>query len=242
MPEQDDFLSFLPRRIDYTNLKREATISDIEKLCEEAIKFKFYAVCVNPFYAHQAYKLLRNVQNVGICSVIDFPHGQATTTQRLYQIENLLNYTDEFDFVINIGSLKDKNYKYLEYEFDKIRELTRNKTVNKVVKAIIETPALEDSEKIAVTELIIDCELDFVKTATGTVYYKNLPPTENLKRYFNFQCLVRDVELLHSTIKRKNASTKIKASMGIDTLDKCRIIVQAGASRIGTSTNILEVI
>jgi len=234
------FIKNLPSIIDYTNLKSTARAEDIYKLCQDAIEYNFYAVCVNPCYIRSVYEWLKERKNTDtkICSVIDFPLGQSTMPQRIHQIKTLLNYTDEFDIVMNVGILKSKNYRYLNYEFKEIREFTKGK----VIKMIIETPVLETHELTTITELIADNSFDFVKTATGAIDHPNLPPTKNLRDYFNFLYLVRDVKSIKEVLVKKNSPTKIKAAKGIDSIEKCQTLVDAGASRLGMSINVLKII
>ena len=114
----------LNKYIDHTNLKADATIRDIERLCDEAVKYKFASVCVNPYYVPLAHELLED-SNVNVCTVIGFPLGQNTTSTKAYEaIEAINNGADEIDMVINIAALKNeitmvaslKNQSYSEVE------------------------------------------------------------------------------------------------------------------------------
>ena len=112
----------LNKYIDHTNLKADATIRDIEKLCDEAVKYKFASVCVSPYYVPLAHELLEN-SNVNVCTVIGFPLGQNTTSTKAYEaIEAINNGADEIDMVINIAALKNEDYDYVKEEIEEIMD------------------------------------------------------------------------------------------------------------------------
>ena len=120
---------------DSTLLKSFATLSDIEKLCNDAKEYKFKAVCINPCYVSIAKELLKG-SNVKICTVIGFPLGANTTYIKVEEArDDIKNGTDEVDMVINIGALKDKNYGYVINEIKELREVC----YDKILKVIIET-------------------------------------------------------------------------------------------------------
>ena len=100
--------------IDHTNLKMDAKVKDIEKLCKEAIEYGFESVCVHPYYVPLAKKLLENT-NVNVCVVIGFPLGMNTPKTKAFEaVEALELGADEFDMVINVGALKEQNYDLVE--------------------------------------------------------------------------------------------------------------------------------
>ena len=106
--------------IDHTNLNNTATLKDIEKLCNEAIKYKFASVCVYPYYVTLAHNLLKK-SNVDVCTVIGFPSGMSTTDTKVFEAINAVeNGADEIDMVINISALKNKDYDYVKNEIEEM--------------------------------------------------------------------------------------------------------------------------
>ena len=128
--------------IDYTNVKAYATKEDIKKLCDEAKKYHFASVCVNPCYVELASNLLKN-STVSVCTVIGFPLGVSTTMVKAYEaIAAIEAGADEIDMVINIGALKDKDYEYVKNEIEEIRDSIDGH----ILKVIIETCYLTEEE------------------------------------------------------------------------------------------------
>ena len=153
----------LNKYIDHTNLKADATIRDIEKLCDEAVKYKFASVCVSPYYVPLAHELLED-SNVNVCTVIGFPLGQNTTSTKAYEaIEAINNGADEIDMVINIAALKNEDYDYVKEEIEEIRDSIDGK----VLKVIIETCYLTQKEITKMTEICNKTFVNFIKTSTG---------------------------------------------------------------------------
>lgn len=202
--------------IDHTNLKAFATRKDIEKLCDEAIKYDFASVCVNPYYVGLAHELLIR-SNVKVCTVVGFPLGQNTTEVKLHEAKVAIDEgADEIDMVVNVAALKDKNYSYVQEEIRLIRELTKDK----ILKVIIETCYLENDEKIKITEICNEVGVDFIKTSTGF-------GTSGAK--------LEDIELI---MKHKIENVEIKASGGIKDYDTAKAMIDKGATRLGTSSGI----
>ena len=198
--------------IDYTNLKNTATKEDIEKLCKEAMEYHFASVCVAPYYVEYAKELLSS-SNVQVCTVVGFPLGTSTTQVKSYEaIDATENGADEIDMVINISALKNKDYDYIKEEIEEIRDSIDGK----VLKVIIETCLLTDEEIIKMTEICNETYVNFIKTSTGTL--------EGVK--------VDEIELIN---KYKNDILEIKASGGIKDYDTANKMIEAGATRIGTS-------
>ena len=149
--------------IDYTNLKAYATKEDIKKLCEEAVKFHFVSVCVNPCYVELAKELLEGT-NVNVCTVIGFPLGANLLAVKEYEAISAVELgADEIDMVINIGALKDKDYDYIKEEIETIRDSIGGKTL----KVIIETCYLTEEEIKKMVEICNDTFVNFIKTSTG---------------------------------------------------------------------------
>ncbi len=202
--------------IDHTNLKAQATKEDIKKLCQEAIANHFETVCVNPYYVSYAKQELKET-NVEVCTVIGFPLGMNTTAVKEYEaIVAVEDGADEIDMVINIGALKEKNYDYVKKEIENIRDAIDGKTL----KVIIETCYLTKEEIIKMTEICNETYVNFIKTSTGFG-----PKGAQLE----------DVEIIN---KNKNEILEIKASGGIKTYEQAKKMIEAGATRLGTSSGV----
>lgn len=205
--------------IDHTNLKMDATEEDIAKLCHEAIEYNFETVCVHPYYVTLAKDLLKDT-NIGICTVVGFPLGMNTPKVKSYEaIEAIENGADEIDMVINVGALKDKDYDYVKSEIEEIRDQIDGKTL----KVIIETSLLTEKEIIKMTEICNETFVNFIKTNTG---------------FGSRGVTLEDVKLIS---EHKNEVLEIKASGGIKTFKQMNELIEAGATRIGTSHSVFIV-
>ena len=206
----------LNKYIDHTNLKAYATKKDIKKLCEEAIKYKFASVCVNPCYVELAVSLLKNT-NINVCTVIGFPLGMNNVRTKEYEaIVAIEDGAREIDMVINIGALKDKDYDYIKEEIESVRDAIDGH----VLKVIIETCYLTDEEIIKMTEICNETFVNFIKTNTS-FGKRGVSP--------------HDVKLIS---KYKDDILEIKASGGITTFKQMDELIKAGATRIGTSHSV----
>ena len=206
----------LNKYIDHTNLKPAATRADIEKLCTEAREWDFASVCVNPCNIALCKELLAG-SDVMTCTVIGFPLGQNTTAVKVAETEEA--YTqgcDEFDMVINVGRLKDGDTDYVRGEIAAVVAAAHGRTV----KVIIETGLLTDEEKALATRLSCEAGAHFVKTCTGVSVGV---------------ATVSDVEIMKANL---SGSAVIKASAGIRSYADAKALIEAGASRIGTSAGI----
>ncbi|MBE6138120.1 MAG: deoxyribose-phosphate aldolase [Firmicutes bacterium] len=202
--------------IDHTNLKAYATKEDIRKLCDEAKKYHFESVCVNPCYVELAKELLEGT-NVKVCTVIGFPLGATPIAVKEYEtIVAQESGADEFDMVINIGALKDKDYDYIKEEIETIRDTVGGKTL----KVIVETCYLDEDEIIKMTEICNETFVNFIKTSTG---------------FGTHGARLEDIEIMN---KHKNEVLEIKASGGIKDLETATKMIEAGATRIGTSSGV----
>ena len=202
--------------IDHTNLNNTATLKDIEKLCNEAIKYKFASVCVYPYYVTLAHNLLKK-SNVDVCTVIGFPSGMSTTDTKVFEAINAVeNGADEIDMVINISALKNKDYDYVKNEIEEIRDAIDGK----LLKVIIETCLLTKEEIIKMTEICNETFVNFIKTSTG---------------FSDYGARVENVELIN---KYKNDVLEIKASGGIRSFETASDMINAGATRLGTSSGV----
>lgn len=202
--------------IDHTNLNNCATLKDIEKLCNEALKYHFASVCIYPYYIPLAKKLLKE-SNVNVCTVIGFPKGMNTKEVKVFEAINAIeNGADEIDMVINIAALKNKDYDYVKEEIEEIRDAIDGKTL----KVIIETCLLTEEEIIKMTEICNETFVNFIKTSTG---------------FSTYGARVEDVELIN---KHKGEVLEIKASGGIRDLKTAEAMINAGATRLGASAGV----
>lgn len=198
---------------DSTLLKTITTTDDIKKLCSDAKKYKFKAVCINPCYVSLSKELLKDT-DVKVCTVIGFPLGANTTYIKVEEARDAINNgADEVDMVINVGALKEKNYDYVINEIKKLREVS----YDKVLKVIIETCYLTEEEIIKMTEICNETKVDFIKTSTG---------------FGTRGASARDIEIIN---KYKSRNLKVKASGGIRTKEDTKKYIELGVSRIGTS-------
>ena len=199
--------------IDHTLLKQNATQDQILQLCAEAKQYQFASVCVNPSWVTTCVEALKGTK-VKVCVVIGFPLGATTTETKAFEThEALFNGAEEFDMVINVGRLKDKDYDYVEEDIAAVVNAAGNKTV----KVIIETCLLSDDEKVKACELSVKAKAHFVKTSTG---------------FSTAGATVADVKLMKETVK---GMAKVKAAGGVRTMDDVKAMIEAGADRIGTS-------
>jgi deoxyribose-phosphate aldolase len=202
--------------IDHTNLSQTASKSDIENLCEQAVDNNFASVCVNPVFVPLASEIL-NSKNPKVCTVVGFPLGADSPEMKFAESRYLTHQgAEELDMVINISALKEGDTRFIQSEIEKVVDAADGNCV----KIIIETCLLTDEEKKIVSELAVNAGADFIKTSTG---FSFLGATEE------------DIKLIRKTV---GSDMGIKASGGIKTLTDLKILVKAGANRIGTSNAI----
>jgi deoxyribose-phosphate aldolase len=202
--------------IDHTLLKQDATPEQILKLCEEAKEHDFMSVCVNPAYVPLAAEAHKG-SDVKVCTVIGFPLGMNLTRTKVEEAQLCIKQgADEIDMVINVGMLKAGNDDYVE------AEIAERKAVagERVLKVIIETCLLTDEEKVRACLLSKNAGADFVKTSTG---------------FSTGGATVHDVKLMRETV---GPEMGVKASGGVRTHEDLLAMVEAGASRIGTSNGV----
>ena len=203
--------------IDHTLLKSDATREEIEDICDEAMAYKFKAVCVNSSWTSLVFEKLKYV-DVEVCTVVGFPLGAMSKEAKIFEAKDAIkNGASEIDMVLNIGKLKDKEYEYVEDEIRKVKEVIGKDTI---LKVIIETSLLDDEEKKIACEIIENAGAYFVKTSTGF-------STSGAK--------VEDIKLIREEVKDR---LKIKASGGIKTYEEAVEMINAGANRIGTSNGV----
>jgi len=206
----------LARLIDHTLLKSDANIDDIKRLCEEAIKYHFFSVCINPCYVKIVKDFLQK-KDVKICTVISFPLGASTIKNKMNETEEAIkNGADEIDMVMNIGMFKSNKYDYVYDEISSIKKIVKNR----ILKVIIETSVLNQDEKIKASMLVKKSGADFVKTSTG---------------FSQGGATKEDILLIRKTIGNNFG---IKASGGIKTYKQAIELIEAGATRIGSSSSV----
>ena len=209
----------LNKYIEHTLLKQDATKDELLKLLDEAKEYKFLGVCVNPTNVKFSKNYLKDT-DVKIVTVIGFPLGQNTCESKVLEtIDAVKNGADEIDMVINSGKLKDKETNYIVDEISSIKKACQGK----ILKVILETDLLNSEEIKLACELCVKAGADFVKTSTGFV--KN-----------GVGAKVEDVKLMFETVK--DFGLGVKASGGVRDKDTAIAMINAGATRIGTSSGV----
>ena len=202
--------------IDHTLLKAFATSDEIRKLCEEAKKYNFKSVCVNPVHVSLAKECLEG-SDVLVCTVIGFPLGANTSAVKAFETKDAIaNGADEIDMVINIGKAKEHDYTYIEDEIKMVVAASTGKTT----KVIIETCYLNDEEKMNCCLAAKKAKATFVKTSTG---------------FGTGGATANDIRLMRETV---GPDMGVKASGGIRNLDDLELMVENGATRIGASSGV----
>ncbi|WP_430596664.1 deoxyribose-phosphate aldolase [Enterococcus sp. DIV0175] len=207
----------LNRMIDHTILKADATEEDVLRIIEEAKKYHFYSVCINPTWVSLAKEQLKG-EPVAVCTVIGFPLGANTSTVKAYETTDAINNgADEVDMVINIGALKSKQFNKVQQDIEVVVEAAKDRAL---VKVIIETALLTNEEIVKACELAKIAGADFVKTSTG---------------FSTGGAKVEDIRLMRATV---GPEMGVKASGGIHNEEEAVAMVEAGATRIGTSAGV----
>lgn len=199
-------------KVDHTLLSVTASENDIVKICKEGMRYNVASICIAPCHIGIAREFLKN--NLNICTVIGFPNGYNTCETKMFETENALSLgADEIDMVINIGALKEKNFKKVENEIYSLKRICQNK----ILKVIVETCLLTEEEKITICKIVTNSGADYIKTSTG----------------FSKSGATLDDIILFS--KNIGENVKIKAAGGISSLEDAEKFIEAGASRLGTS-------
>jgi deoxyribose-phosphate aldolase len=207
--------SSISRMIDHTLLKADAKKEDIQKLAEEAKIHLFASVCVNPAWVAIAHEVLKDTPEVKVCTVIGFPLGASTPEVKAFETTNAIaNGAGEVDMVINIGALKDHDDTQVSRDIAAVVQAAQGKALTKV---IIETCLLTDEEKVRACKLAVAAGADFVKTSTG---------------FSTGGATKEDIALMRATV---GPDIGVKASGGVRSAEDAQIMIEAGASRIGTS-------
>ncbi|WP_046213469.1 deoxyribose-phosphate aldolase [Paenibacillus wulumuqiensis] len=207
----------LAKLIDHTLLKADATKAEITKLTDEARKYQFASVCVNPTWVAYCADQLKG-SGVDVCTVIGFPLGASTPEVKAFEAANAIeNGATEVDMVINIGALKDGDNDLVLRDIQAVVNAAKGKAL---VKVIIETCLLTDEEKVRASELSVQAGADFVKTSTG---------------FSTGGATAEDIALMRKTV---GPDVGVKASGGVRSLEDLNQMVAAGATRIGASSGV----
>lgn len=208
----------LARLIDHTLLKPEATRTEIDRLCDEAMEYEFASVCVNSCYAAHAARELRG-SRVHVCAVVGFPLGATLNSVKVFEANEAIRLgAREIDMVISIGALKSDDDPAVEAGIHAVTEAAHRDGA--ICKAIIEAGLLAEDEKVRACRAALNAGADFVKTSTG---------------FGHGGATVEDVRLMRRVV---GAKMGVKASGGIRTLHDCEQLLAAGATRIGTSASV----
>ncbi|MDI6821456.1 MAG: deoxyribose-phosphate aldolase [Actinomycetota bacterium] len=215
----------LAKSIDYTLLRPDAIPEDIRRLCREARAYNFATVFVNPFYVNLAAELLKN-SPVKVGTVVGFPLGASAPITKRFEAENVIERgAREIDMVMNIGALKAGDLEIVHRDIHTVVDVVRQKEIEEsagtiLVKVIIETCYLTNMEKRIACRVVEEAGADFVKTSTG---------------FGPGGATIEDVMLLRESV---SPEIGIKASGGIRTYEQVMMMLDAGASRIGTSAGV----
>lgn len=200
------------KAVDHTLLLQDAVWGEIQEICDDGMTYGTASVCIPPSYVKRVKDYVGD--KIAICTVIGFPNGYHTTPVKVFETEDAIsNGADEIDMVINIGDLKDKNYKKIEEEI----RLIKAACGTHVLKVIIETCLLTDEEKIQMCHLVTAAGADYIKTSTG---------------FSKAGATFEDIALF---AKHTGKNIKIKAAGGISSFDDAKQFMDLGADRLGTS-------
>lgn len=216
----------MARMIDHTALKPQTTEAEVEKLCEEARRYCFASVCINPCYVPLAAEALRNSQ-VAVCTVIGFPLGANRTPVKSAEVELAVREgAGEVDMVLNVGLLKSGKFNAVEEDIRAVVEAARPRTSRPsssrraLVKVILETALLTDEEKVIACVLSQNAGADFVKTSTG---------------FSTGGATASDIALMRRVVGEHMG---VKASGGVRTREEAEAMIAHGATRIGASASV----
>ena len=199
-------------KVDHTVLKQTATWADIQKLCDDAVKYQTASICIPPAYVKQAAEYLNG--RIPVCTVIGFPNGSNTTECKAFEVRDAVkNGAEELDMVVNIGWVKDGKYEDVLREINCLKEACDGK----LLKVIIETCLLTKDEIVSLCDVVSRSDADFIKTSTG---------------FSTAGATFEDVELM---AQHMTNGKKIKAAGGISGFEDGKKFIELGAQRLGTS-------
>lgn len=198
--------------VDHTLLTQQAGWEEIRRICDEAVAYGTASVCIPPSFVKRAKNYVKNTMKV--CTVIGFPNGYSTKAAKLFETEDAIrNGADEIDMVINLGDVKDREWKRIEEEIRDIKQVCGLKTL----KVIVETCLLTEEEKIRMCRIVTEAGADFIKTSTG------------------FSAKGATFEDIRLFAEHVGPGVKIKAAGGIGSMEDAEEFVRLGAARLGTS-------
>jgi deoxyribose-phosphate aldolase len=204
--------------IDHTILKPDATRADVLKVCREAREYRFASVCVNPYWVPLVARELAG-SGVKVCSVVGFPLGATTTDAKVAETAGALrNGAQEIDMVINVGALRSGDFDAVGNDIRQVVRVAHQ--AGAIVKVILETALLDDTQKTTASRLAKAAGADFVKTSTG---------------FSSSGATAHDIALMRAAV---GPEMGIKASGGIRTLQDVQTMTAAGATRIGASASV----
>ncbi len=207
----------LNRRFDHTLLRPDAESADIARLCDEARRHEFYAVCVNPIWVELATERLTESET-RVVTVAGFPLGASRTDVKIVEaVKGAIDGACEIDVVANIGWLVSEEYARVECELTDIRRMLPQETG---LKVIIEASKLNQAQRVAATEIVVNSGAQFVKTGTG---------------FFG----VAETAQVQTLVKAARGQIGVKAAGGIKTLAQCRELLETGATRLGCSASVI---
>jgi deoxyribose-phosphate aldolase len=203
------------KRIDHTVLKAVTEWKDIQKLCDEALKYNTASVCVPPSYIERI--RIEYGDKINICTVIGFPLGYNTTEAKVFEAKQAIaDGANELDMVVNLGDVKNGDFDKITEEIKQLKKIAGNK----ILKVIIETCYLTEEEKIKLCGCVTKAGADYIKTSTG---------------FGTAGAKIEDIELFKKHIGK---DVKIKAAGGVKTKEDLEMFINAGCDRIGTSSAI----
>lgn len=198
--------------IDHTLLRPTAAAAEIDRLCEEALRLKTASVCIPPAYVKYAHG---KFPGLNICTVIGFPLGYNTTSVKCFETRDAVeNGASEIDMVINLGMVKNGDFAGVEQEISEVRSACPGK----ILKVIVETCCLTESEKIRLCECVTNAGADFIKTSTG---------------FGSAGATLSDIQLFAAHI---GSNVRMKAAGGVKSREDLEMFLNAGCDRIGTSS------
>ena len=204
--------------IDHTILKPEATRSDVVKICREAREYRFASVCVNPYWVPLV-KAELSGSPVKVCSVVGFPLGATSTEAKVCETAAALRAgAQEIDMVINVGALRSGDTDAVKIDIQSVVRVAHQ--AGAIVKVILETALLDDTQKTVASKISKAAGADFVKTSTG---------------FSTSGATVHDIALIRAAV---GPNIGVKASGGIRTLEDVQAMTAAGATRIGASASV----
>ncbi|WP_312433013.1 deoxyribose-phosphate aldolase [Lacrimispora sp.] len=204
--------------VDHTNLKAYSTREDFQKLCDEAKKYGFKSVAINSYPVRMCREMLEGSE-VLTGAAIGFPLGQTTIEAKVFEAENAVkNGCQEFDYLLNVGKAKEHDYLYIENEMKALVEVARKSGI--CCKVIFETCYLIEEEIIEIAKIAGRVKPDFVKTSTGFGTAGAVPEHVRLMK------------------KYAGEDVAVKAAGGIRDYESAKMMIEAGATRLGTSNGI----